>query len=49
MPRLQPLDSPLRFGIFLPPMHKTGINPTLALQRDLELMEHLDQIGRAHV
>ena len=36
---------PLRFGIFLPPMHKTGINPTLALQRDLQLMEHLDQLG----
>ena len=47
MPRLQPLDSPLRFGIFLPPMHKTGINPTLALQRDLELMEHLDRLGYA--
>jgi len=36
---------PLRFGIFLPPMHKTGFNPTLALQRDLQLMEHLDQLG----
>jgi limonene 1,2-monooxygenase len=36
---------PLRFGIFLPPMHKTGLNPTLALQRDLQLMEHLDQLG----
>lgn len=36
---------PLRFGIFLPPMHKTGVNPTLALQRDLQLMEHLDQLG----
>ena len=36
---------PLRFGIFLPPMHKTGVNPTLALQRDLELVEHLDRLG----
>jgi limonene 1,2-monooxygenase len=35
----------LRFGIFLPPMHKTGVNPTLALHRDLELIEHLDQLG----
>ena len=35
----------LRFGIFLPPMHKTGVNPTLALQRDLQLIEHLDQLG----
>ncbi len=37
--------SPLRFGIFLPPMHKTGINPTLALHRDLELIQHLDRLG----
>jgi hypothetical protein len=41
------LDSPLRFGIFLPPMHRTGVNPTLALHRDLELMEHLDRLGYA--
>jgi limonene 1,2-monooxygenase len=47
MPHLQPLDHPLRFGIFLPPMHKTGVNPTLALHRDLELMEHLDSLGYA--
>lgn len=25
----------LRFGIFLAPFHKPGINPTLALQSDL--------------
>src|SRR5436305_14598507 len=36
---------PLRFGIFLPPMHRTGVNPTLALQRDLELIQHLDRLG----
>ena len=36
---------PLRFGIFLPPMHKVGIDPTLALHRNLELMEHLDHLG----
>lgn len=36
---------PLRFGIFLPPMHRTGVNPTLALHRDLELIEHLDRLG----
>jgi limonene 1,2-monooxygenase len=35
----------MRFGLFLPPMHKTGINPTLALHRDLELIEHLDKLG----
>ena len=26
-------------------MHKTGVNPTLALQRDLKLLEHLDELG----
>jgi len=35
----------MRFGIFLPPMHKTGINPTLLLHRDLELVEWLDKLG----
>jgi limonene 1,2-monooxygenase len=35
----------MRFGIFLPPMHKTGVNPTLALQRDLDLVTHLDRLG----
>jgi limonene 1,2-monooxygenase len=45
MSRFVPFDAPLRFGIFLPPMHKTGVNPTLALHRDLELIELLDQLG----
>src|SRR5215218_8706173 len=45
MPQFQPLAEPLRFGIFLPPMHKTGVNPTLALHRDLQLIEHLDRLG----
>ncbi len=47
MVQFQPAHDPLRFGIFMPPMHKTGINPTLALQRDLELIEHLDRLGFA--
>ncbi len=38
-------DWPLRFGIFLPPMHLTGTNPTLNLKRALELAQHLDQLG----
>lgn len=42
---LRPHASPLRFGIFMPPMHKTGINPTLALHRDLAMIEHLDRLG----
>jgi limonene 1,2-monooxygenase len=35
----------LRFGIFLPPMHPVGQNPTLTMQRDLQLVEHLDALG----
>lgn len=35
----------LRFGIFLAPFHKPGINPTLALQNDLELIQWLDRCG----
>src|SRR3954471_61742 len=36
---------PLRFGIFLPPMHLVGQNPSLSIKRDLELIEHLDDLG----
>lgn len=36
---------PLRFGTFLPPMHPTGQNPTLTMRRDLQLVEHLDELG----
>jgi limonene 1,2-monooxygenase len=39
------MDRPLRFGIFLAPFHPVGQNPTLALERDLELIEHLDRLG----
>jgi limonene 1,2-monooxygenase len=35
----------LRFGIFLAPFHKRGINPTLALQSDLDLIQWLDRCG----
>jgi limonene 1,2-monooxygenase len=35
----------LRFGAFLAPFHKPGINPTLALQSDLELIQWLDRCG----
>jgi limonene 1,2-monooxygenase len=33
----------MRFGIFLAPFHKPGINPTLALEQDLELIQWLDR------
>src|SRR5215204_7767651 len=35
----------LRFGIFMAPFHQAGENPTLALERDLELIEYLDALG----
>jgi limonene 1,2-monooxygenase len=38
-------DGRLRFGIFLAPFHPVGQNPTLALERDLQLIEHLDRLG----
>ena len=33
------------FGIFLAPFHRVGDNPTLAMRRDMELVEWLDQLG----
>jgi len=39
------MDWPLKFGIFLAPFHPVGQNPTLALERDLDLVEHLDSLG----
>src|ERR671918_3179517 len=35
----------MRFGIFLAPFHRPDENPTLALERDLELIEWLDRLG----
>src|SRR6201998_3067534 len=35
----------LRFGYFIAPFHRAGTNPTLAIQRDLEFVEHLDALG----
>jgi limonene 1,2-monooxygenase len=35
----------MTFGIFLAPFHRIGENPTLALARDMELIEWLDHLG----
>ena len=35
----------MTFGIFLAPFHRLGENPTLALNRDMELIEWLDYLG----
>lgn len=37
--------SKLKFGAFLAPIHEPGINPTLAIEKDLELMQDLDRLG----
>ena len=34
-----------RFGIFLAPFHPVRENATLALERDFELVQHLDRLG----
>src|SRR5204863_6608783 len=38
------LSDRLRFGIFLAPFHSLRENPTLAIERDFELVEHLDRL-----
>jgi limonene 1,2-monooxygenase len=38
-------DDAMKFGIFLGPFHRLGENPTLALERDMELIEWLDRLG----
>ena len=35
----------MKFGVFLAPFHRIGENPTLALRRDVELIEWLDELG----
>ena len=41
------INDRLRFGIFLAPFHALNENPTNALDRDFELIEHLDRLGYA--
>ena len=38
-------DGRMDFGIFMAPFHRVGENPSLAIHRDLELVEWLDQLG----
>jgi limonene 1,2-monooxygenase len=38
-------DRYLRTGIFLAPFHPIHENPTLALERDMELIQHLDRLN----
>jgi len=35
----------LRLGVFIPPFHALNENPTLSLERDLQLTQFADEIG----
>lgn len=35
----------MRFGVFIAPYHMVGDNPTLALERDLQLVETVENLG----
>ena len=35
----------MKFGIFMAPFHWAAENPTLSFERDMELLEWLDQLG----
>jgi limonene 1,2-monooxygenase len=39
------LPARMKFGIFMAPFHPLGEDPTLAIDRDLELIEWLDELG----
>src|SRR5262245_27363357 len=39
------MDWPMRFGVFLAPFNPVGQNPTVALEKDLELVEWMDRWG----
>lgn len=39
------LPARMKFGIFLAPFHRLGEDPTLGLERDLELLQWLDYLG----
>ena len=38
-------DRHIRVGVFAPPHHSNDENPTLAMQRDFQLVEWLDELG----
>ena len=39
------MSTPLRFGAFTPPIQRPDQNPTLALERVLEMVDWLDKVG----
>jgi limonene 1,2-monooxygenase len=39
----------MKFGIFMAPFHKVGENSALAFERDLQLIELLDDLDEAFI
>jgi limonene 1,2-monooxygenase len=39
------MSNRMRFGIFMAPFHPAGENPTLLIDGDMALVEHLDRLG----
>lgn len=39
------MNDTLRFGVFMAPFHALDAAPSLFLQRDLELIDHIDRLG----
>jgi limonene 1,2-monooxygenase len=39
------LEQKMKFGAFMPPVHGIKENPTLAIERDLQLVEWMDELG----
>ncbi len=35
----------MKFGMFMAPFHRVNENPTLSMERDMRLIEHLDYLG----
>ncbi len=40
-----PQAFPMKFGVFVPPQNKIGLNPNLAIRRVLQLIDHLEELG----
>jgi limonene 1,2-monooxygenase len=40
-----PMPQRMTFGIFMAPFHEVGRNPTYSLERDMQLIQWLDQLG----
>ncbi|MCK9506452.1 MAG: LLM class flavin-dependent oxidoreductase [Porticoccaceae bacterium] len=38
-------NNPMRFGLFMGPYHKPGLNPYLSLRRDIQTIVNLDELG----